>query len=121
MVPRQSSTHRTQALATFFVIFSVVAAQSQQETSHQQHTGSVIGQVICDDTRAPARFAEVRLILKPSEASLANTDDQPPPEPAKPQLRRAAGVTEIDGAFRIDNVPAGDYFAAAIEPGYLTP
>jgi hypothetical protein len=112
-----SRTHQTLTVTLLLGVLASVSTQSQQPTqpkSAVQHTGSVIGMVLYDDSRAPARFAEVRLIPKPADGAQTDSSAQP-----GPHVRMASGTTEIDGHFRIDGVPVGDYLAGAVKPGYL--
>jgi hypothetical protein len=75
--------------------------------------GTVAGIVICGDTGKPARFAEVN--LTPVPAKHEGLSDTPPLAPV------AVIDTGIDGRFRMEAVPAGDYYAFATMDGYLDP
>jgi hypothetical protein len=49
-----------------------------------------------------------------------------PIPPGMPQQRdrrvqRVYGTSGMDGSFRLDGVPEGDYVVAALKPGYITP
>ena len=109
-------------LAVFFVT-SVRAQQSTDEPKYSSAlTGSVIGYVVYDETRLPVRFAEIRLVPKRTEADRVRIEEETnASNPPKPQMRMASGISVMDGSFRIDGVPVGDYFAGAVMPGYLTP
>jgi hypothetical protein len=72
--------------------------------------GSIIGHVYCADTNAPARMAKV-LLLPKANSTTKNKSEGSASLPG-------AG-TDFDGAFRIDNVPAGEYYVYALLPGYL--
>jgi hypothetical protein len=75
--------------------------------------GAVTGIVICGDTGKPARFAQVN--LTPVPVKHEGLSDAPPMAPV-------AGInTGIDGRFRMEAVPAGDYYAFATLDGYLDP
>jgi hypothetical protein len=88
-------------------------------------TGSVTGFVYYGETRLPVRFAEINIVPIPSEADVAPAQNQPIP-PGMPQQRdrlvqRVYGTSGMDGSFRLDGVPEGDYLVAALKPGYITP
>jgi hypothetical protein len=92
-------------------------------------TGSVVGYVQFDETQLPARFAEVRLVPRPADADLVHvegrteTSEKLAETSAKPEphLSMVSGVSEMDGRFHIDGVPAGDYLAGAVMSGYVLP
>ncbi len=71
--------------------------------------GSVTGTILCEDTRQPARRADVFLL-----------------EPVDPSLRffppggGFAAKTAIDGSFSISNVTPGEYYVIALYPGYIS-
>jgi hypothetical protein len=75
--------------------------------------GAVAGIVLCADTGKPARFATVNLTSVPVKH--ADPQDQPPLAPV------AAMDTGLDGRFRMEAVPPGDYYAFATLKGYLDP
>jgi Carboxypeptidase regulatory-like domain len=41
--------------------------------------------------------------------------------PPKPHVQKVLGFSGLDGSFRMDGVPAGDYLAIARMPGYVSP
>jgi hypothetical protein len=92
-------------------------------------TGSVVGYVQFDETQLPVRFAEVRLVPRPADADLVHVEgrteiSEKPAETSEkpePHLRMVSGVSEMDGRFHIDGVPAGDYLAGAVMSGYVLP
>jgi hypothetical protein len=113
----------------FLAILPLSSAHPQQPApvpeSPSALTGSVTGFVYYAETRLPARFAEINIVPIPSEAEVAPVKDQPIP-PGVPQQRdrhvqRVSGTSGMDGRFRLDGVPAGDYLVAALKPGYITP
>lgn len=75
--------------------------------------GAVAGIVICADTGKPARFATVNLTPVPVKHD--QPSDQPPLAPV------ATIDTGLDGRFRMEAVPPGDYYAFATLDGYLDP
>lgn len=88
-------------------------------------TGSVTGFVYYGETRLPARFAEINIVPIASEADVASAKNQPI-QPSVPQQRdrrvqRVFGTSGMDGSFRLDGVPEGDYLVAALKPGYIIP
>ena len=76
--------------------------------------GTVTGIVICADTGKPARFAEVQLLPAAisSPGSKAGNQSLDMDEVAD---------TGIDGRFKIEAVPPGEYYAYATMEGYLDP
>ncbi|WP_109485513.1 MSCRAMM family protein [Occallatibacter savannae] len=75
--------------------------------------GVVSGLVICADTAKPARFATVNLTPIPQIHSEPN--DDPPLAPV------ATIQTGLDGRFRMEAVPPGEYYAFGTLDGYLDP
>ena len=75
--------------------------------------GAIAGIVICADTGKPARFATVNLTPVPVKHD--QPSDQPPLAPV------ATIDTGLDGRFRMEAVPPGDYYAFATLDGYLDP
>jgi hypothetical protein len=79
-----------------------------------------VGYVECDETQLPARFAEIILVQKPTDADLVQVEGETEtPKKPEPHLSKATGTSEMDGRFRIDGVPAGDYLTGALMPGYV--
>jgi hypothetical protein len=75
--------------------------------------GAVAGIVICTDTGKPARFATVN--LTPVPVKHADPQEAPPLAPV------ATIDTGLDGRFRMEAVPPGNYYAFATLKGYLDP
>jgi hypothetical protein len=75
--------------------------------------GTVTGLVLCTDSGRPARFAAVQLL--------------PAYDPSAPDAKGASvdldenGSTGIDGRFKIEAVPPGEYYAYATLDGYIDP
>jgi hypothetical protein len=79
-------------------------ALAQSPTPHPEALGTVTGHIICADTRRPARLASVSL--------LPAKDRNGPPWGAE---------TDMDGAYRIRDVPPGVYYFIVQLPGYIAP
>jgi len=75
--------------------------------------GVVSGIVLCSDTGKPARFAAVS--LTPVPKTHAEPSDDPPLAPV------ATIQTGLDGRFRMEAVPPGEYYAFGTLDGYLDP
>lgn len=75
--------------------------------------GVVSGIVFCADTAKPARFAKVSLTPIPRPHS--EPSDDPPMSPV------ATIQTGLDGRFRMEAVPPGEYYAFGTLDGYLDP
>lgn len=65
--------------------------------------GSLSGSVYCADTNQPARLASIYLI-RISDAGIGS---------------ESRGQTDLDGRFALSHVEEGDYYVAAVLPGYL--
>jgi hypothetical protein len=113
----------------FLAILPLGSAHPQQPAASPKSpsalTGSVTGFVYYGETRLPARFAEINIVPIPPEADVAPAKDQPIPPGAARQrdrsVQRVYGTSGMDGSFRLDGVPEGDYIVAALKPGYITP
>jgi hypothetical protein len=114
---------------SFLATLPIGSAHPQQAApvpeSPSALTGSVTGSVYYDETRLPARFAEINIVPIPSEADMAPVNNQPIPPGVTQQrdlrVQHIFGTSGMDGSFRLDGVPAGDYLVAALKPGYVTP
>ena len=116
----------TRAACIMLAIVSVASAQSQQPAAAPKYppplTGSVVGYVVCEETELPIRFAQISLVPRPADADLLRVEDQTvASDTPKPHLARVLGVSDVEGHFRMDGVPAGDYFAGALMSGYVMP
>jgi hypothetical protein len=81
-------------------------------------TGSVLGRVYLDDTKAPARKATV--YLQPAAALIEDS----PNDHTRAQGNGAATMslqTRFDGSFSFSHVPLGTYYVIASCPGYVSP
>jgi hypothetical protein len=107
----------------FLLLVAAIRAKSVQALPDSGVlTGSVAGTVVIEGTKEPVSFA--RVILVPEPANLAASDGSGQTEPAgpqKPHLQEINGRTELDGTFRLDGVPVGDYFVGAVSPGLIGP
>ncbi|MEI9980872.1 MAG: carboxypeptidase-like regulatory domain-containing protein [Edaphobacter sp.] len=111
---------RVRVACVVVAILCGVSVRAQQTEAGP--TGSVVGSVEFDETRLPARFAQIRLVPKPGDADLVHVEGQTQAsEKRGPHLSVVTGISEMDGRFRIDGVPDGDYFAGAFLSGYVTP
>jgi hypothetical protein len=103
-----------------------VAAQPTPKPSGP--TGTVVGRVTFAETRLAARYAEVTLVRRPAdkeiEALSAMYAPSMPsvirvPEKHPDEVVSVAGRTGIDGSFRIEDVPVGDYVLVPQLRGFL--
>jgi hypothetical protein len=120
-------------LTTLLCLFAAASAHSQQppEPKPLAHTGSVDGYVTFAETRLPARFAEIRLVPKPTDTPASPTPDLPAQNvPAQdqttgdqpqPHVSVVSGISDMEGRFHLEGIPAGDYLAAALMPGFAGP
>lgn len=125
MTIRRSQINCIRAACVLFLILSFASAWSQQPEPALQipapATGSVIGHVECGEAKFPGRFGEIRLVPRPADSNSGLVDQAATSNPPKPQLQIVLGHTGLDGGFRMDGVPAGDYLAIARMPGYVAP
>ena len=75
--------------------------------------GSIIGKVMCADTRKPARGARIMVMAASTfgEGEQNGINSGPPP----------MAITALDGSFRVPHMPPGDYFILVFAAGYLSP
>jgi len=110
---------------TIFTVLALSAAHAQQPPPENSSgpTGSVTGFVYYGETRLPARFAEINIVPVPAEEDVAAVRNQPTQsgEQQAPHVQRVFGSSGMDGSFRLDGVPPGDYLVVARKPGYIMP
>lgn len=117
---------------------------SNQASNQADATGRVVGHVVCSDTGKPARFAAIQLmseesakkpLMDPSEiGAFAGASNGSSGKGnvnfanilAKSMAAMMKGsqlstMTEMDGSFSLDKVPAGTYYVIPQLPGYLSP
>lgn len=76
--------------------------------------GAVTGHVYAADTQRPARFADVELVQE-------QEIDRGGRGRGVNYNSAARARTALDGSFRIENVPPGDYYVVASMTGYVSP
>jgi hypothetical protein len=103
-------------------------AQTSQPPPAPTFWGTVTGHVLCEDTRRPARLAEVALVRKPEEPAHPTTEEPPAPQsqssaPTQLALQVAYQSTwsTLDGSYAIPHVQPGDYYVVAKLDGYIVP
>ena len=97
--------------ALFCLVF--VGCDKPNQRKPDPTKGSVTGTVICSDTGKPARFATVFLTPAPRAGATA--------ESTEPLHSEDNMITGLEGEFRIEAVPPGQYYAFATLEGYLDP
>jgi len=103
---------RLQLLWIVVLVF-LLAGCEKRSNKPDPTKGVVSGLLICADTAKPARFATVNLTPIPKAHSEPN--DDPPLAPV------ATIQTGLDGRFRMEAVPPGEYYAFGTLDGYLDP
>jgi hypothetical protein len=83
-------------------------------------TGTVVGLLLDEQTRLPIRFAHIVLMPVPGDAAPEATVQPATGQPIA-RFQRAEAESGMDGHWRAENVPPGDYLIAAFHPGYVTP
>ena len=107
-----------------YLLFTTSAHTQQPEPKPPTNTGSVAGSATFADTRLPARFAEIRLVPKPADTPAAATGEvsaQEQPAHERPHVNTVTGISDLEGRFHLEGIPAGDYLAAALMPGFVGP
>lgn len=107
----------TLALAIAFVTFSASSSKAEQKL---MAGGSISGKVVDADGN-PVADAKVRVMAAPAgkpkkDKNLEGGDAPKPDKPAKPAAV-AEGVTDANGAFTLENIPAGEYMIGAMAKG----
>jgi hypothetical protein len=106
----------------WFIISTLLqsSAQSQQPAAKAgvplTDTGSISGRVFIEGTKQPLGFAGIRLVPEP-----ASTPADQQAERTGPYLTMVDGLAQLNGAFRMEGVPPGDYFAGAVMLGFVAP
>jgi len=98
-----------------FVCFALSACPDDTPRRPDPTKGTVTGLVICTDTGKPARFATV-MLLRAYDPKTAGEG----PDKDSVDLDEN-GTTGLDGKFKIEAVPPGDYYAFATLDGYVDP
>jgi hypothetical protein len=91
----------------FTAIIFVCLISGRMHCEEPTKSGVIEGHAICADNRLPAKLAKVLLIAIDSKKISAEAGQLP------------GATTDMDGAFRIEDVPSGDYFIYALLPGYV--
>ncbi|WP_157466708.1 MSCRAMM family protein [Edaphobacter aggregans] len=91
-------------LAVFLVLESSGWAQAP---------GAVTGHLYCEDTHTPCRFVSVTIQAVPSK-----TAGKPP---ARDKSQSYSAMTDMEGAYQINDVAPGEYYILAHVAGYITP
>ncbi|HXJ87433.1 MAG TPA: carboxypeptidase-like regulatory domain-containing protein [Candidatus Binatia bacterium] len=125
--------HLLTALLALLILSLGRGALAQQTGAGPQPLfGQITGQVFCQDSGLPARFATVQLLPEKSQqspqvdpAKIRNNPDFAK-ELAKAMAAAMKGsslstVTGIDGNFSLDKVPPGIYYLIPQLPGYRSP
>jgi hypothetical protein len=119
----RSEANWVRAMYVVLAIFYAPLTRAQQPVAVPEHhsglTGSIVGYVY-DERELPVRFAEIRLIPRSNEVDPTQVENQRATLGQEPHLSSVRGVSGIDGSFRVDGVPTGDYFAGALMAGYVT-
>lgn len=94
-------------------------------------TGTVTGHVICQDTQAPARFAQVMLYAVPASLTSPGKPDPNDPKSLQAFIKAQADAvnsssfvltqTGFDGSFAVNDVAPGEYYVMASVAGYEQP
>jgi hypothetical protein len=103
---------RLQLLWVLAAVLVVVGCE-KRSNKPDPTKGVVTGIVLCADTGKPARFATVN--LTPVPKTHTEPSDDPPLAPV------ATIQTGLDGRFRMEAVPPGEYYAFGTLDGYLDP
>ncbi len=106
------------------VLFGGCAGFSQDPTAARRIRatpgGDVAGDVYDASTNLPIRFAAIALVPKPANLDAA-AGLRENGASSEAMLTSVRGMSGMDGSFRLEHVPAGDYFAAAVQQGYQSP
>jgi hypothetical protein len=100
-------------LLWIFAVVLVLTGCEKRSNKPDPTKGVVSGVVVCADTGKPARFATVSLTPVPKVHTEPNED--PPLAPI------ATILTGLDGRFRMEAVPPGEYYGFGTLNGYLDP
>lgn len=99
--------------STSLVCLYVWGCEGSEPKKPDPTKGVVTGIVIASDTGKPARFASVYLFQHPPPGATGQATDE--------SLDIEGATTGLDGRFRMEAVPPGDFYAFATQDGYLDP
>ena len=123
-IPARLSKIRHRKVACVSIILAVVILTWAQLSAQTRSVppGSVAGHVVIEGTQQPLSFAEIQLVPKPASLEADDPQEQTGLSSTRnPHVSFIIGRSELNGAFRMDGVPAGDYFIGAITPGFVGP
>ena len=126
-IPTSRSKIRRQKAARELIVLAVVILACIQLSAQTPNAagppvGSVAGNVVIEGTQQPVSFARIQLVPKPASLDPDNPQEQAGgSNPPIPHVSFIIGRAELNGAFRMDGVPGGDYFVGAISPGFIGP
>jgi hypothetical protein len=108
---------RPLAFASLLFILSTCASahQPQSPAAEKPATATISGTIMCDDTRAPARNAVVRLVPVP-----AIKLNGPKPRRSTDINSTLQTTTDIYGHYKLTGVLPGDYILLPVYSGYLS-
>ena len=97
-------------------VLMVCACRADAQRPAQLPTGTLTGQVLCDDTGRPARMASVTLIpIVVPDQSIARSKSGTQSSVGTPTIQ-----TLLDGSFTFKNVAPGNYYVIVEKVGYVS-
>jgi hypothetical protein len=103
-------------LSIAIILLMVCACRADAQRPALSPTGTVTGQVICDDTHRPARMASVTLIpIIAADPATAKSRSGTQSSVGTPTVQ-----TLLDGSFTFKNIAPGSYYVIAEKVGYVS-
>lgn len=112
-------TRRNLLLLVWLVVANCSAHTQSAEPPASGATGTVLGLLLDSDSKLPIRFAHIVLLPVPRDVAIDSVVQNS--QQRLPRFRMAEAESGLDGEWRVENLPPGDYLIGAFQFGYVAP